>query len=90
MEDRIIKTTELLKQTLLEKNKKYKNSFHNTMDKYGQSTLLIRLSDKLQRLESLLLDGESELDDESLLDTLLDLAGYAVLGRIYFEESERK
>lgn len=68
------------------KNKKYGNSVHSTIDKYGDATILIRLTDKLKRLEAILLNGETSLDDERLIDTFLDLAGYSILGKIYYEE----
>lgn len=73
-----------LENTLKEKNSSYGSSFYNTMKKYGDVTLLIRLNDKIQRLESLILNNKEELVGESIRDTLKDIAGYAVLGEIYF------
>ena len=42
---------------------------------------LIRLEDKQRRLENLVLNGNQQVD-ESIDDTLLDIAGYAVLTMI--------
>ncbi len=86
MSDHIDKHVEVLHRVLKEKNLKYKNSVVKTIDKYGDATIPIRLSDKLARLEAFLLEGKDALNDENLLDTLLDIAGYAILGRIYYTE----
>lgn len=59
------------------KNKKYNDSFSKTYKEYGNSVLCLRLDDKLSRLKSLLLRNESETDDESVYDTLQDIANYA-------------
>lgn len=65
-------------QALFElKNRKYNDSFGKTFKEYGNSVLCIRLDDKLGRLKSLLLKDEEGTDDESVLDTLQDLANYA-------------
>lgn len=74
----LIGITDKLKETLLQKNKAYGASYAKSVDKYGKTVPLIRLSDKMNRLDSLIL-GEANSDDESVEDTLLDLAGYAVL-----------
>ena len=47
--------------------------------------LLIRLSDKMNRLESLVLHGEQQVSDESIIDTLNDMANYAVMARMELE-----
>ena len=60
------------------KNKDYGDSFHLIYSKYGMVSSLIRLTDKLNRLESLL-NKESECKDESIIDTLMDLANYAIM-----------
>jgi len=40
---------------------------------------LIRLGDKLSRLETLVLRGNQMVSDESVADTLYDLANYAIM-----------
>lgn len=50
------------------------------MEKYGLISALTRISDKFNRLESLILKGEhAEVSDESLDDTLKDLAAYCIM-----------
>ena len=47
---------------------------------------LVRITDKVSRLQSFARQGELRVKDESVADTLLDLAVYALLCRILFEE----
>lgn len=39
----------------------------------------IRLEDKLQRVKNLVRNGSAAVNDESIDDTLLDLANYAIM-----------
>jgi hypothetical protein len=39
----------------------------------------IRLEDKLNRLKSLTRSGDQQVNDESIDDTLMDLANYAIM-----------
>lgn len=80
------KYTDHLAETLLEKNKAYGDSFTKSVDKYGLSVIGVRLSDKYNRIEHLITNHELKENDESLEDTLLDMAGYAILGLKYLEE----
>lgn len=79
-----------LANVLKQKNKKYGDSFTKTADEYGNAVLLLRIQDKLNRLKQILILNESVTNTgESELDTLLDLAGYAILGKIYLEEKRK-
>lgn len=70
---------EVMKNTLISKNKDYGNSFEKTLDKYGDAALMLRLEDKFNRLESLFKNKENSVKDESFEDTARDLAGYCLL-----------
>lgn len=72
---------EQLADILIRKNHDYGNSVQDQFNEYGLTSILIRLDDKLKRLKSLK-DKEGQVTDESLIDTLNDLAGYATLGSI--------
>jgi len=48
---------------------------------------LIRLSDKLSRLMNIARTGEIAVSDETVVDTLMDLAVYAIVTRILYENS---
>lgn len=78
--------TNHLAETLQEKNDAYGDSFTKSVDEDGLLVLKIRLGDKLNRVSSLIKKGELKENDESLEDTLLDLAGYSILGLKYLEE----
>lgn len=61
------------------KNKDYGNAFGKSMDKFGPVVSLIRLGDKMNRLEHLVMNGGMKVKDESVEDTLVDLAAYAIM-----------
>lgn len=66
--------------TYVAKNSDYGDSFSKLRKEYGNIAILIRLSDKLERLKTLMLgDKPPEVTGESIDDTLLDLANYAVM-----------
>ena len=60
------------------KNHDYGDSFHVTYVKWGLPMAAIRLGDKMQRFETLI-KAENEVKDESIRDTLIDLANYAIM-----------
>lgn len=65
------------------KNKDYGDSVHDTYDKYGMTSFLVRMEDKLNRVRTLTADDAVALvPDEKIEDTLLDLANYAILAII--------
>ena len=70
-----------LAETLKRKNADYGNNVDKGIDKRGLGSLVQRLEDKLARFENLAEKGNPQLVlDEAVEDTLLDLAGYAILG----------
>lgn len=67
-----------LNETYKAKNADYGNSFKAVRDKYPNA-ILIRLNDKLNRLETLMNGQAQNVKDESIEDSLLDLANYAIM-----------
>lgn len=61
------------------KNHDYGDSFHRTFLEEGLAVSRIRLSDKLSRLKTLTTKRERAVLDETIEDTLLDLANYAIM-----------
>lgn len=62
------------------KNKDYGNAAHESYKEFGLISYVIRLNDKLNRLKSLTKPGtEMEVKDESIIDTLKDLAAYSIM-----------
>ena len=86
MDNEFLKYTNHLADVLNQKNLAYGDSFSKSLDEDGLLVLKIRLGDKLNRVSSLIKKGELKENDESLEDTLLDMAGYAILGLKYLEE----
>lgn len=60
------------------KNRDYGDSFAKSYKEYGMVMPCIRLEDKLNRLKSLI-KNEAAVSDETIEDTLLDLANYAIM-----------
>ena len=61
------------------KNKDYGDSFHASFVEEGMVMARIRLSDKLNRFKTLSKSSSQEVKDESIRDTLIDLANYAIM-----------
>ena len=91
MEQKINDTCSELAILLKEKNHKYGDSFTKIVDEYGKAVLLLRIQDKLNRLKQLLILKDPCNDpNESIEDTFLDIAGYAVLSKIYMHDNKNK
>lgn len=69
---------DLMHTTYKNKNSDYGDSFARVRAKYP-TAILIRLHDKLNRLETLMTGTTQKVSDESIDDTLLDLANYCLL-----------
>ena len=62
------------------KNKDYGNAAHESFKEFGLISYVIRLNDKMKRLKSLTRPGvDIGIKDESIEDTLMDLAAYAIM-----------
>lgn len=61
------------------KNHDYGDSFHQTYLEEGLAMSRIRLSDKLSRFKALSKKQNAQVKDESIRDTLIDLANYALM-----------
>ena len=60
------------------------------MNIFGSTYLLSRLHDKLQRLINISLGAKVHVTDETYLDTLMDLACYAVMGIEYYQNVDKQ
>lgn len=68
------------------KNHDYGDSFHKSYEEFGLTMAAIRLDDKLNRFKTLI-KVESKVKDESIRDTLIDLANYSIMAAM---ELDRK
>ena len=66
------------------KNADYGDSFGETFRKLGIISAVTRITDKVNRLQSLCVHA-AQVHDESVKDTLLDLANYAIMSVIELE-----
>ena len=73
----------------MQKNADYGDSFNVSLDKYGLVAALTRMSDKFNRLESLILRKERKVEDERLEDTLIDLANYAMMTVLWMKNNSK-
>lgn len=66
--------------TFCRKNHDYGNSFEESLDQFGIIASLVRMQDKMLRLQSLTDESKTQqVGSESLLDTLEDLSNYAAM-----------
>ena len=61
------------------KNHDYGDSFHQTFVEEGMAMARIRLGDKFNRFKTLSRNEEQKVNDESIRDTLIDLANYGIM-----------
>tara|TARA_X000000950_G_C13533017_1_gene504398 strand:- start:215 stop:532 length:318 start_codon:yes stop_codon:yes gene_type:complete len=66
------------------KNKDYGDAFAT----YGTVGVLVRLGDKIQRLQSITNTGINLIEDEKLRDTLIDLHNYAGMAIMLMDEKD--
>ena len=67
------------------KNQDYGDSFAE----HGPVGVLIRMGDKLKRLVAVTKNGVTLVDNESVRDTLLDLANYAQMAVMLLDEEPK-
>lgn len=79
--------TENMAKTYEAKNHDYGNSFGNSVSEFGLIAAAVRMSDKMERIKSFakMPHEKMQVKDESLKDTLLDLANYAVMTLVELE-----
>lgn len=78
---------ERLYKIYVAKNKDYGDSFGEGFKEYGLIMPAIRLDDKLSRYKQLI-KHEAEVKDETITDTLLDLANYCIMTIIEIENKD--
>lgn len=67
------------------KNHDYGDSFHKSYIEWGLPMAAIRLGDKYNRFCSLI-KADAEVKDETIRDTLIDLANYAIMTVMELEQ----
>lgn len=77
--------TKNMLKTYIAKNHDYGNSFDQSLDKFGLVAAVVRIGDKMNRIESLV-TKEAKVKDESIKDTLLDMANYAIMTTMWMDK----
>lgn len=82
-----------LNQLYARKNHDYGDSFHQTFVEEGLAMARIRLGDKFSRFKTLSRisptdSTQQQVTDESIRDTLLDLANYAIMTVLELDQAE--
>lgn len=87
--DKFNLVTDEMAELYARKNKDYGNSFDRSLDEDGLLVTKIRLSDKINRF-STLIKNDALVKDESIRDTLIDLANYAVMTIMWLDAGNAK
>lgn len=93
-EQRYMDIIDKLKKTFLKKNHDYGSSVKKNYDKFesygkneGLKYVFGRIAEKHDRLENLIYGNHTnQVTDESIEDTLLDMANYAILAAVSIQE----
>ena len=79
-----------LNEIYTKKNHDYGDSFHFSFLEEGMAMPRIRLGDKLNRFKALTKSSEVPfVNDESIRDTLMDLANYAIMTVLELDEEAK-
>ena len=68
------------------KNKDYGDAFAN----YGPVGVLVRMGDKITRMQNITNSGITLVENEKLRDTLIDLHNYAAMAILLIDEKDSK
>lgn len=86
---RFMDITTNMAKTYAAKNHDYGNSFEESLDEFGLVASVVRLGDKMNRIKSLI-KKEAQVKDESIKDTLLDMANYAIMTVMWMDKQNEK
>jgi len=73
-------------ELFIKKNKDYGDAFAN----YGAVGVIVRMGDKIHRLNSVSKHGITMVNSESVRDTLIDLHNYAAMAVMLLDEQKAK
>jgi len=74
----------------LELFKRKNQDYGDAFAKYGVIGVLVRMGDKIARLQSITTKSVSLVDSESLRDTLIDLHNYSAMAIMLLDEDNEK
>src|SRR5574344_2636770 len=77
--DRLEKLMAEMLEIYKAKNADYGDSFADSFKEFGLIAPVVRMNDKMNRIKSLSKKGDRQVKGESLTDSLMDLANYALM-----------
>lgn len=80
--------TDEMTKTYIKKNHDYGDSFSKSLDSFGLVASAVRIGDKMNRFDSLT-RRKAMVQDESIRDTLLDMAAYAIMTAMWLDEKKK-
>ena len=88
--DRFKAIVDKMHDTYIRKNHDYGNSFDVSMDEEGLTAARIRLNDKWLRFKQLSKGEEALVKDESIRDTILDMANYCIMTVMWMDRNKKE
>lgn len=85
--DKFLKQFETIQKKSFELVKDKNNDYGFSFTEDGYEGVLIRMSDKMNRLRTLSSGTKSEVSNESLKDTLMDLQNYCIIALICLDNN---
>jgi hypothetical protein len=82
----LIKVQTEARDLFAKKNKDYGDAFAN----YGPVGVLVRMGDKITRMQNITNSGITLVENEKLRDTLIDLHNYAAMAILLIDEKDSK
>ena len=85
--------TDDLRRIFVDKNTRYNNSFEQVINKYGTLSSVIRLTDKLNRLDYLVTHRTDNVSLEEqaacIEDAFKDIANYSIMTLMWIHKQQR-
>lgn len=84
--EQFMSITQNMAKTYAAKNHDYGDSFEQSLDEEGLAASRIRMGDKWNRYKTLSKTKDIKVKDESIKDTLLDMANYAIMTVMWMDK----
>ena len=85
-----VEQMETIQKEGLELFKKKNQDYGDAFASYGVIGVLVRMGDKISRLQSITTNSISLINGESLRDTLIDLHNYSAMAIMLLDEDKKK
>lgn len=88
--DEHIRICEILNRVYQQKNNDYGNSFSEVYEDLGIISAVAQIAHKYNRLKTLAVGAEQKVHEESIRDTLLDMANYCIMTVMEIDKESRE